>query len=485
MSPRLSTQRRAADGRHRGDPLLRLLLRLPRAAARAWPLILGAVLTSAMAQPVALALPMQPEQAAHTGQTAPPERVAPTPRAQPPDAGSESLPALLARVLPHEPQVRVAQALLQVSLERRRQARSRLGPTLSLSATRGNSQELEFGNAIDRRTDRAEAALRWNLYNYGNDAAELAGATRDIVAATEELRRAREETAERIADAYAELLRLDSLWPRSEARLEAVRRLVQQVKRQNQAGKASDADAQLAQASELDALIAHELVQSDRDSAQQRLAALVDGEVRATLPIAFATSMSADTLLLPRPGVASAALERAQSARARVRPVASLLAPRIDLEYRQQLRDQTTPQATTEQQRGWLLTARWEFPVGGELQSRRTEGQRRAEAAEAEAERVLRGVQSELVTLGPRIHNAQSAVAKLEQQIEHYNALVRAGELQFEAGRRSLSQLVQLHDSRFNAEQRRADQLRRLLGTQLRQLALSGGLLPALGQSTD
>ena len=98
---------------------------------------------------------------------------------------------------------------------------------------------------------------------------------------------------------------------------------------------------------------------------------------------------------------------------------------------------------------------------------------------------MLQNVLSELVALGPRIANAERAVGQIEGQIAQYTALVRAGELQFEAGRRSLSQLVQLHDSRFAAEQRRAEQAHRLLGARLRQLALSGALLPALGLSGD
>ena len=119
--------------------------------------------------------------------------------------------------------------------------------------------------------------------------------------------------------------------------------------------------------------------------------------------------------------------------------------------------------------------------MGGELQARQAEGLRRAEAAEAEAERVLQQVQAELATLGPRMAQSQRAMALLERQVAQYDALVRAGELQFEAGRRSIAQLMQLHDSRFNAEQRRNEQTHRLLTARLRQLTLLGELLPALG----
>ena len=418
--------------------------------------------------------------------------VLPPPWPQPPPPGqAESLPDLLSRVLQRDPQVRVARSLLQASEERRRQARSRLGPTVSVSGTQGTGQELEFGRQIERRTDRAEASVRWNLYNYGNDRAELAGAERDLLAGAQAVRQAREEVAERVAEAYAELLRVESLLPRAAARLAAVRRLVEQVQRQAELGKVSDADAQQAQASLLDAEIAHEQLVSDHESARQRLAALVGGEVRPVLPLplrlagAPGAGPSTATEVPTVAAVVAAASERAAAARVRVRPLVSLLAPRIDFEYRQRLSGRTAPQPTTEPLHGWLLTARWDFPVGGEFQARRAENERRAEAVEAEAERVLQGVESERATLPPRIANAERAVLQLERQIEQFNALLRAGELQFEAGRRTLAQLVQLHDSRYNAEQRRAEQAHRLLGAQLRQLALNGGLLPALGQPLE
>ncbi len=413
---------------------------------------------------------------------------APALPAAPPPGQAESLPDLLARVLPRDPQVRVAQLLRAGTEERQLQARSRLGPTLGVTGTQGRSQDEDFGRLIDRRTDRAEATLRWNLYNYGNDAAEFEGARRDVVVARESVRQAREEVTERLADAYTGVLRVQELLPRSEARLSAVRRLVEQVQRQAELGKASDAEAQQAQASLLDAQIAHEQLVSDLDSARQRLAVLVGGDARPVLPVtlpADALRAVASPDLAPLPAQLAVANERATAARLRVRPVASLLAPRVDFEYRQRLSDRTTPQLTTQQRDGWLVTARWDLPVLGENQARRAEGERRAEAVEAEAERVLLSVQTERATLPARLAIAQRAVAQLDRQIEQYQGLLRAGELQYEAGRRSLTQLVQLHESLFSAEQRRAEQVARVLATQLRQLSLGGSLLPALGQTAE
>ena len=136
---------------------------------------------------------------------------------------------------------------------------------------------------------------------------------------------------------------------------------------------------------------------------------------------------------------------------------------------------------TTEQKNSWQLVARWDFPVMGETIARRNEGMRRAEAAEAEAERVARTVQSDLDSLDARIEIAIRALASLDRQLQQYDQLVRAGELQFDAGRRSLQQLISLRDSRYAIAQRRADQEHRLLASRLRQLALTGKLLVALG----
>ncbi len=402
----------------------------------------------------------------------------------PPVDQAESLADLLARVLPREPQVRAAAAQRQAAEERRLQARSRLGPSLYVQVVGGQGRETEFGRPLDRTTDRTEAGLRWNLYNSGNDSAELRGAERDVAAAEQDLRRAREDTAERIAETYVTLLFTQAQLGPSAERLAAVRKLAAQVAQQTEAGRASTADATQAESSLLDADIAHEQLLADHASARAKLAAQVGTDVRTVRPVDLAP---VDPALLQTgaPGLVAAAQQRALAARERVRPPVSLLAPRIDLEVRHRLSDKTAPVLTTEQKSNWLITARWDFPVLGETVARRNEGLRRAEAAEAEAERVAQGVRADLQSLDARIAIAERAVATLDKQLLQYAQLQRAGELQFDAGRRSLQQLIALRDSRYGVAQRRAEQSNRLLAARLRQLALIGQLLPALGLGTS
>lgn len=403
--------------------------------------------------------------------------------APPPTEQAESLADLLARVLPREPQVRAALAQRQAADERRLQARSRLGPALYLQVVGGQGRETEFGRPLDRSTDRTEAGLRWNLYNSGNDRAELNGAERDVAAAEQDLRRAREDTAERIAETYVTLLNVQAQLGPAADRLAAVRKLAAQVAQQTDAGRASVADATQAEASLLDADIAYEQLLADQASARAKLAAQVGTEVRHVRPVDLAP-VAAALLQSGSPGLVQAAQQRALAARERVRPPVSLLAPRIDLEVRHRLSDKTSPVLTTEQKSNWLITARWDFPVMGETVARRNEGLRRAEAAEAEAERVAQGVRADLQSLDARITIAERAVATLDRQLLQYEQLLRAGDLQFDAGRRSLQQLIGLRDSRYSIAQRRAEQANRLLAARLRQLALTGQLLPALGLGT-
>lgn len=73
----------------------------------------------------------------------------------------------------------------------------------------------------------------------------------------------------------------------------------------------------------------------------------------------------------------------------------------------------------------------------------------------------------------------------MQEQVGQYDQLVRAGELQYQTGKRSLLELVQLLDSRYVAQQRGAEEGYKLLTAQLRFLALRGNFLPALGLVQD
>lgn len=393
---------------------------------------------------------------------------------------ARGLPALLARAVPRDPQVQAAQAALAGARARYRQARSRLLPSAGVQATRGRSNDLDGAVDVERRTQQVEANLRWNLYNGGADRAEMVAAEREATAAEADVRRAREESAERLAEAYFDVQRLDRSLLRSEARLAEVAQLVAQVGRQTDAGKASELDAQLAQSSQLDAELTQDGLLSDRLTAQVKLSTLAAEPVAEFSDFAFADAAPAG-LDTARHAPLLAAQERAAAARLRVRNLSATLAPKVDVDVRHLLNNHTTPPPSTVQQRGWSIGISWDFPLGGESLARRDESVSRAEQADADVTRAEQSARAEFDTLAPRIASAERSLAMLAEQEKKLALLVRGGAIQFEAGRRNLQQLIQTRDSYFVVEQRRIDQRHRLILAQMRQLALSGRLLDAFG----
>lgn len=399
---------------------------------------------------------------------------------------ARGLPALLARAVPRDPQVIAAQAAQATAEARYRQARSRLFPTAALQATRGRSNDLDGALDVERRTHQVEASVRWNVYNGGADGAELDAAGRDMAGAAFDVQRARAESAEKLAEAYFDMQRLERSLLQSQERLRDVTQLVQQVTRQAELGKSSEVDRELAQSSQLDAELVHDGLLTDRLAAKIKLEALAFEPVAQFADFTFAplpaqALENADT----QQAQLRAARERAAAARLRVRSVAATLAPKVDLNVSHLLNNKTTPPPSTIQQRGWSVGVSWEIPLGGGSLAQRDESISRAQAADADVARAEQGTRADLASMLPRIANAQRTLALLDEQEKKMAFVVRGGTIQYEAGRRNLQQVIQTRDSYFTIQQRRIDQLHRLTLAQMRLYALAGQLLPVFGLAQE
>lgn len=399
---------------------------------------------------------------------------------------TRGLPALLARAVPRDPQVIAAQAALATTEARYKQARSRLFPTAALQATRGRSNDLDGALDVERRTHQVEASVRWNVYNGGADRAELDAAEREMAGAAFDVERARAESAEKLAEAYFDMQRLERSLMQSQERLRDVTQLVRQVTRQAELGKSSEVDRELAQSSQLDAELVHDGLLTDQQAARIKLEALAFEPVAQFADFAFAplpaqALENADT----QQAQLRAARERAAAAQLRVRGVAATLAPKVDLNVSHLLNNKTTPPPSTIQQRGWSVGVSWEFPLGGGSLAQRDESISRAQAADADVARAEQGTRADLASMLPRIANAQRTLALLDEQERKLAFVVRGGTIQYDAGRRNLQQVIQTRDSYFTVQQRRIDQLHRLTLAQMRQYALAGQLLAVFGLAQE
>ena len=84
-------------------------------------------------------------------------------------ADTETLPAVVERVLLQQPSVRSAQALLNAADSQVSQVRSDYLPTASLGYRSGKSRDETQGIPFDRTVRRSDASLCWNLFNGGTD----------------------------------------------------------------------------------------------------------------------------------------------------------------------------------------------------------------------------------------------------------------------------------------------------------------------------
>ncbi|MEF7614897.1 TolC family protein [Aquincola sp. MAHUQ-54] len=408
------------------------------------------------------------------------------------DAAPLGLREAIDRALAHDPQLRGARALAEAVDAQGRQARSRLWPSAGLSANFGRSTDLDPPTVVERSTRRSEAFLRWNLFNGLADRTQIDALAAEAAAAGADWQRALDEACERVGQAYLELLRQQRLAGHARQRLAEIEDLARRVGRQAALGKGSDADAQLAEASLIDARVASEAVAADEAAARTQLRVLM-GEGPAD-PADALVVMDPKPALGPEGTLVSwgqraqarnaqwrAAEARAAAARARVAAVAPEYLPRVDLELRKSLSDRTTPAPSSTQQRGWAVSITYEVPLGGGAGARRDEARHRADVAEAELRRIGDTVQAEVAALWQRARQAADAAPQLARQREHLDAVVRAGELQYDAGRRSLMQLIEQRDRRYGVQQREVDNAWRLAAAHWRLQVLGGGLAEVLG----
>ena len=398
---------------------------------------------------------------------------------------------LLQGALARDPQVQGAAALVRVAQAQLAQVRSRWFPSVGLNASKTRSQDEDLGTPIERNSERLDATFKWNLYSGGADQALIDSLERDVAAAELDLQRAREECAERLASAYADAVRADTVVATATELMERLRQLKALVDKQVASGKSSDVDAQTSASSLLEVAITHADAQADARRARLKLSALSGKAPEAVQGLSLPPSPAlddqhpADWLDL-REGNAryQAARQRAESARLKVGQIAAVLQPRVDLQVRRALSDHTDPTPTSNTRTSTGLSVSLEMPLGGESFARRDEGLQRAEAAAADAERISLEAQIDWADAADRLATARHTQGIHLKQLEHLERVLRGAAVQFEAGRRSLVQLIDLQKMPFSARQKLAESRATQFTAQVRMLSLSGGLIDALQRAT-
>ena len=452
------------------------------------------VVPAASIAPTAPAAPMvlaaaPPAPAASQPQQAPAPRVLAAKAQQ-----GNAFPDVLGMVLSRDPEVVSAREALNVAIAGAKQTRSRFFPSLGINSNVGRSQQtsVNLPKPYNQTNNRTEGVLRWNLFNGFADSMQMSADEHDRLAAVADLQRALDDTCQRTLETYFDWLRLQQQLDSAELRVSEVAVLSNRVQRQFAGGKVSEGDAQLAASSLIDAQFSRDSLRADVATARAKTETLAGAALTRPLPWALPATAGLDAGFgLPLDDAVAqarlgngqwrASLERAEAARSRVGIVAPDYLPKLDLDVRRRLNDRTNPANDPTTKKSWGVQLTYEVPLGGAIGARQDELRARANGAMAEADRVEQAVRGDLAAARFRSQQAQEALDPVARQVKYLQDVVRTGEIQYEAGRRSLQQLIQLRDQRYNVEQRSADNSYRMLTSQSRWLSTSGMLATTLG----
>ena len=391
------------------------------------------------------------------------------------------LPEVVRTALDGQPEVLAAEARVRANRAIETQARSAFFPDLSLSWSDTDRRDEHLGTALDRSARRTEAALRWNVFRGNADVSRRREARAGRSAAQAGLIEAREAAAESISLAYLDVLRLDDEATRSRELVDAYRQLAEQVALRVEAGRISRAD--LAR------------IDTDLLAARARNADVLTRLADAKYRFLRTTGQSPTDLEFPaidgpqgEPGELVASAERSSPALAAARARAEArqfgigvargeALPRVDLELRRRLSADIDPAEVSDTVDSTQLAISVDIPLGGASLARIDEALERRQEAEAEVERLRRQIGTEVNLLYRQLVDARDNLPLLTERAQASRRLIDAYALQFDAGRRSLTDLANAHADEFSARTE-------LSAAEHRIASLQASLLARVGQLT-
>ncbi|WP_227818120.1 TolC family protein [Nitrogeniibacter aestuarii] len=402
-------------------------------------------------------------------------------------AHAERLPVVVQDVLARHPDAASAQALLEASEAVVRQSRSRFFPTLSVGWTRSSNEVEQLGQPIDRDTRRSEAALSWNLFSGGADVYRLKSARNERDAAGSSLIDVQEQLALRVADAYADVLRLQRINAGGKALSQSLTHLKSQVEARVDAGRISPADLTQVDVSIIESEEQVASLDAALAAALMRYEQLTGTAPDALVPPAFdaldfSRAARLQATLDNNPGL-RAARQGIDARKADVGVARGALMPTVDVEVRRRLGATIEPVEVSDTVRSQQLAINLDVPLGGGSWYRVDEANARHRAAVADAASLEEQLSIDVATQVAELGRRESTYQALTRRLGASRTLIDAYGEQFNAGRRSLTDVLSAHRGRFDAVLAHANSEYERFRAQATLLALSGDLRTALTES--
>ena len=373
-------------------------------------------------------------------------------------ARAESLSDAVAQVVQRHPNVRSSAALLAAAAERVQQAKSNFYPTVGLQAASNEAQDSQLGARLNRSTRNADAFLRWNLFRGLSDYHSVRMAKHDSEAADEDLADAHERVALQVAASYLDVLRLRRRLAVATAYVEQTERLVADVGKLVAAGKTPAADVEQVDVGHIEALWEVAQLRGELAGAEQGYllltgvlpAQLIEPKLDEAMVAVDQDALLAQVLATNPRILASQARAAARSEEVGV--AGGALLPRLDLELRKRLLTDIKPDPVVESRESAQVSLNYEMPLGGGTFSQKREAAARMAAAYADLDVARLDTQTSSTQLWNVWHEAHQVAANLARRAAASDTVVSAYDQQFNAGRRSLQDLITIRDQHRRAQ---------------------------------
>ncbi len=373
------------------------------------------------------------------------------------DCSAETLNNAVKQVLERHPDIHTAQALLDATTEKVKQARSNYYPVIGASSQHSNVQGQRGAQDEDYTAARTDAFLRWSLFNGFVDQFSVTARQHDHAASAAQLERAHEQTALLVTETYLDVLRSSALLQHTETYIEGLEKLVGLIQVRAELGRSAEAERHQAHARAIQAHNQRAQLLARLRGAKFKYEQLT-GQAPTDLEYPeFKLNLVNEPLdaLLQRamhdnPGL-RAALKTIEAREAEMGIARGISLPTVSLELRKRLLSDVGSPAEFDTDASAQLSLNYELPLGGAAQSRHAEASHLKQAARAEAERIALELRTTLGELHESLKEAIDIAPRLHENVDATTHVVSAYGLQFNAGKRSLLDLLSAWSDRYQA----------------------------------
>ena len=395
--------------------------------------------------------------------------------------------------LNNNPEINQAARNREAIEEERRQAQGLYGPIISVEGSAGvrrleNRTRRDLGIADDTLWPVEAGVLAEQvLIDFGRNRAELSRQAARTDAAAARVEERSEFVALNVSRAYFDYLLQEQIEAAAGDNLTFHERLVADLREGVQRGSISVADLQQAE-ERLQAARARQT-----EAAEERENAAIDFHRIAGVPIGDATmppdisgslppdlDNAVDTARMNNPRVLEA-LADLDSASALIDAAEAELAPRISAEGGLRVGDDIDGFSGRTEDYFARLVLRWTIFSSGINQARVREASAREGEQRARLHQAGREAEADARTAWNRLSSQTELVQELEQQSQVADALLLSYREQFNVGRRSLLDVLDAQNTRYNVQVQAVTARLAQLYAQYRVLAATNRLLEALG----